>query len=244
MLISRPGTKDSTDVRAEVAAVRAALAAGTRTPRLVAGPAELDDDRIVLAYDWIVSRPFAPGDWPSVARKLARLAGASTEGLAALEWPTGLPDERWHDVLGADRHATFTDRCEAAAAGIRALTADRSGLVLCHADVQPANALVDTDGHPWLIDFEYACLAPREWDPAKVVILGRRFGDPPDVADVLSAWPDLDPSRLATCVEAQETLLVAWLARMALSGTAGAAGEARHRARSLGESDVLWRHLS
>ena len=51
------------------------------------------------------------------------------------------------------------------------MTSDRIALVLCHGDVQPANIIVDPAGEPWLIDFEYACLAPREWDPAKLVIL-------------------------------------------------------------------------
>jgi hypothetical protein len=244
MLISRPGTKKLVDVQEEAAAVRAALAAGARTPRLAAGPAELDDERIALAYDWVASRSFAPGDWDGVTRELARLAGARVDGVAVLAWPAELPDQRWRDIFGPDLYAAFDDRCRTAAAAIRTLTADLGELVLSHGDVQPANVLVDIDGRPWLIDFEYACLAPREWDPAKIAILGRRFGDPPDVAGALSAWPTLDPLRLATCIDAQETLLVAWLARMALTGTAGAADEARHRARSLIEGDQPWRHLS
>ncbi len=123
------------------------------------------------------------------------------------------------------------------------MTSDRIALVLCHGDVQPANIIVDPAGEPWLIDFEYACLAPREWDPAKLVILSRRFGDPAGVDDVLAAWPSLDHARLAECIRAQETLLVAWLVRMSLSGTSGAAAEARRRAGSLDEPAAQWRHL-
>jgi Ser/Thr protein kinase RdoA (MazF antagonist) len=244
VLISRPGTKNPADVQAEVAAVRAALAADVRTPRLVSAPVELADNRTVLVYDWIASRPFASDDWPDTARELARLAEAGTDGLAVLKWPDELPDERWRDVLGPELHAEFAVRCRAAATTIRDLTTDCGALVLCHGDVQPANVLVDPSGSPWLIDFEYACLAPREWDPAKVAILGQRFGDPQDVPDVLSAWPDIDLAQLSTCIDAQETLLVAWLARMALSGTVGAAAEARRRALSLSDRNLPWHHLS
>jgi len=243
VLISRPRAKRFADVEAEASAVRIATDAGARTPRLVAGPVPLDDERIALAYDWIEGRALAAADWPAAAREFAALARGTAADLAVLHWPADLPDDRWADVLGAELHATFAERCRLAATTIRTMTASRDALVLCHGDIQPANVIVDPVGVPWLLDFEYSCLAPREWDPAKVVILGRRFDDPHNVDDVLASWPALDPARVVECVRAQETLLVAWLARMALDGSPGAAAEARKRARSLDGDDLPWRHL-
>jgi len=242
LLISRPRAKRFADVEAEARAVRVATDVGARTPRLVAGPVPIDGERIALVYDWVEGRPLTTADWPAAAREFAALARGSARGLAVLQWPADLPDDRWAEVLGAELHATFAERCQHGATTIRAMTTNRDALVLCHGDIQPANVIVDSAGAPWLLDFEYSCLAPREWDPAKVVILNSRFDDPHDVDDVLSSWPALDPARVAECVRAQETMLVAWLARMALDGTAGAAGEARRRARSL-DDNAPWRHL-
>ena len=93
--------------------------------------------------------------------------------------------------------------------------------MLCHGDLQPANILVDEYGGPWLIDLEYARLAPAEWDPAKLVVLSNRFGDPVRTDRCLTAWPELDRSRLQSCALVQETQSVAWLTQMALDGTHG-----------------------
>ena len=54
-------------------------------------------------------------------------------------------------------------------------------LMPAHCDLQPANFLIDNQGRAWLIDFEYASLAPPGWDPAKLLILSRRFHDQPGV---------------------------------------------------------------
>lgn len=243
VLISRSGTKGLDEVDAEANAVRAASDNGVRTPRLLAGPIELENRRVALAYEWIEGRPAAEADWPGVGRELATLARGTGAGLTVLRWPSDLPESHWTGVLGADLGKRFSQHCRHAQASIDAMTSDRSKLVLCHGDVQPANVIVDADGAPWLIDFEYACLAPREWDPAKLVILNRRFGDPHDLPGVLASWPALDRTRLAVCVRVQEALLVAWLVRMALNQTLGALAEARRRARSLDEGSQRWRHL-
>lgn len=228
---------------AQVNAVRAASAVGVRTPRLLAGPVELDNRRVALAYEWVSGRSATEVDWPAVGRELTGLAGAAGSDLGVLQWPADMPEGRWADVLGADIGRRFSQWCRHAQTSIDLMTADRSKLVLCHGDVQPANVIVDQNEAPWLIDFEYACLAPREWDPAKIVILHRRFGDPHDLPGVLTSWPSLNQTRLAVCVRVQKTLLVAWLVRMALNQTFGAAAEARWRARSLDEGSRRWRHL-
>lgn len=243
LLISRPGAKKLAEVDVEVNAVRAASAAGVRTPRPLVGPVELDGRRVALAYEWISGRSATDADWPAIGRELAELAGASGVDIDVLRWPADMPEGRWADVLGADIGRTFSQWCRHAQTSIGRMTADRGDLVLCHGDVQPSNVIVDENEVPWLIDFEYACLAPREWDPAKILILNRRFGDPHDVPGVLASWPALNQTRLAVCVRVQETLLVAWLVRMALNGTRGAAVEACRRARSLGEGSRQWRHL-
>lgn len=242
LTISRPGTKTRADVDAETAAMRAAASAGVRTPRLRRGPAPVQHDRWAFAADWIDGRRPEPDDWPAIARTAAQLATAPTAGLRPFSWPDELDDPRIGDVLGADLHAELLDRSAAAEREFTELVAS-GPLVLAHTDLQPANALRDGAG-AWLLDMEYASLAPREWDPAKLVILARRFGEPRLVDELLDAWGVVDNPRLRRCVGVQELLLVAWLARMAAYGQARTAGEARHRAASLGTEEIRWYHLT
>ncbi|MGH3802893.1 MAG: hypothetical protein ACRDTD_22745, partial [Pseudonocardiaceae bacterium] len=85
-----------------------------------------------------------------------------------------------------------------------------------------------------------------EWDPAKLVILAHRFGEPANAEPLLAYWPAIHPDRLADCVTAKETLIVEWLVHMADQGVAGAGGEARRRAAGLGATNgagPIWRHL-
>jgi len=84
VLISRPRAKRFADVEAEASAVRIATDAGARTPRLVAGPVPLDDERIALAYDWIEGRALAAADWPAAAREFAALARGTAADLAGV----------------------------------------------------------------------------------------------------------------------------------------------------------------
>lgn len=145
-------------------------------------------------------------------------------------------------MLGSRLFAELSEHIRHAEAALRELLS-RDDLVLCHGDLQPANILVDEYGDPWLIDLEYACLAPAEWDPAKLVVLSNRFGDPVGTDRCLTAWPELDRSRLRSCALVQETQIVAWLTQMALDGTHGAASESRARAGSMREAMRRWRHL-
>lgn len=170
------------------------------------------------------------------------LADASTAGLRPFTRPAYLDDPRIAEVLGRALRADLLSRAAAAAADFRELLADEPP-VLAHTDLQPANVLCD-DAGAWLLDLEYAALAPREWDPAKLVILARGFGDPADVDELLDAWTGLRCDRLRRCVDAQEALIVAWLAQMAARGTVVAVGEARHRATSPGTPAVRWHHLA
>lgn len=242
LTISRPGAKSHADVAAETAAMRAAAAAGVRTPRLRGGPTPVQHDRWAFAADWISGRRPGPDDWPAIAATAARLADASTAGLHPVAWPNDLDDPHIGAVLGPELHADLIDRSAAASATFDKLMASGPP-VLAHADLQPANLLCNAAG-AWLLDMEYAALAPREWDPAKLVILARRFGDPRDADEVVAPWGDFDRIRLRRCVEAHEVLLVMWLARMATRGTSRAADEAKHRARCLDRHDTQWRHLT
>lgn len=136
----------------------------------------------------------------------------------------------------------FTSAWDNAAQTLDALT-QHGRCVLAHGDLQPANMLIDDQGDGWLIDFEYACVAPAEWDPAKVLILGHRFGDPSHPERLLTAWPGLDHTRLAACVRAQEALIVGWLVQMAVRGATEAGREARRRAQGLNGGGPIWHHL-
>lgn len=46
---------------------------------------------------------------------------------------------------------------------------DKSNLVCCHSDINFSNVLADGNEKTWLIDFEYACLAPVEFDLAMLI---------------------------------------------------------------------------
>jgi len=240
--ISRCGMKSLASVTAETAAIRAATAAGVRTPRLRGGPLVLANDRFALATDWLAGRTPTAVDWPAITAAAAQLTKASPVDVPILAWPTADAAPNIAEFLGEPLAEEFAQRCIAAARSIESLL-EGDALVLAHGDLQPANVLCDADGQAWLLDMEYARLAPREWDPAKIAILARRFGDPPDSTKLLSAWAGLDARRLARCIAAQEALLVFWLVRMAARGTAGAALESRHRAATLEQPDARWGHL-
>lgn len=244
VVIPRPGARSPGQVHAESRAVRAAVLAGVLTPRLLCGPVALPDARVALVFEWVNSRAI-PSDraWPLVVVQAAQLASAPTTGLPTLRTSFSMSTPTAPSVLGTDQAADFTARWSAASEIVAALSGS-APLVVCHGDLQLANMLIDRAGRGWLIDFEYACLAPPEWDPAKVLILARRFGDPADPEVLLGAWPALDPARLAACVTAQEILNVGWLIQMAERGTTGASVEARRRAKSLGRGGwPPWSHL-
>jgi len=210
---------------------------------MIAEPVPVAERRFGLAYRWIEGRPLVAGEWPAVAVEAAKLAQAKDGHLRQLSSPASWPDPAWISILGRQLYSTIAQQCRQAAAAIRELTRTSGDLVLCHGDLQPSNVIFDRSSRPWLIDMEYAGLAPPEWDPAKLVILANRFGEPGRLDDVLNAWPPLDASRLTVCVAAQETQIVAWLVQMAIDGTPGAADEARDRARTLGGEALPWRHL-
>lgn len=243
LTITRPGSKTAAVVDAEAAAVDAATAAGVRTPALLASPISLPDDQFALAFRWIDGRPLAAADWPPASAEAAKLAGARPDALRALSWPASWPDPSWKEVLGSHLFSELSEHVLCAEETLRDLLSSNN-LVLCHGDLQPANILVDIHRDPWLIDLEYACLAPFEWDPAKLVVLSSRFGDPLAIDRCLGAWPELDRTRLRSCVLVQEAQIVAWLTQMALSGAHGAADESRERAGGLREAARRWRHLS
>lgn len=242
LTITRAGSKTLTAISAEAAAVQAATTAGVRTPAVLANPIAITDDQFALAFRWIDGRTLATADWPAASAEAAKLAQAQPDGLRALSWPPTWPDPSWEEVLGPHLFADLSEHILHAGHALRDLLSC-DDLVLCHGDLQPANILVDKYGDPWLIDLEYACLAPAEWDPAKLVTLSNRFGNPLAIAPCLTAWPELDRSRLQSCAVVQETQIVAWLTSMALNGTRGAASESRARAGSLRDPTRRWRHL-
>jgi hypothetical protein len=243
LAISRPGTKTEQDVVAETTAGRAALAAGVATPRVLAGPIELVDSRFATAFEWISGRRAGPADWPAVVREAARLPKSATTGVPVLAWPATAAERGDALVLGTDLATVLVERSEIASAILEGLTA-AGDLVLAHGDLQPSNAIIDAAGRAWLLDLEFACAAPREWDPSKLLVLHRRFGDPADLGSLLPRWRRIDQARLAACADAQEVLLVLWLVRMAREGTVGAAEEARRRAATLAGDRHAWRHLA
>lgn len=242
LTISRPDAKTDQDVRTETIVARAAAAAGVATPRILAGLIALPGSRYATAFEWISGRRAGQTDWRAVVREVALLPAAATTNVPVLDWPNPAIESADVQVLGADLASVLAERSQIASAAVKSLTA-AGDLVLAHGDLQPANALIDAAGRAWLLDFEFARAAPREWDPGKVLVLNRRFGEPSDVRPLLEEWRQLDDARLAVCADAQEVLIVLWLVRMAREGTAGAAEEARRRAATLAGEDRVWRHL-
>lgn len=243
LTITRPSSKTAEDIDAEVAAVRAATAAGVRTPPLLAEPTKLPNSRFALPYRWIVGRAFQSADWPAGVAEAAKLARCEPEGLRLLSWPTDWPDPAWRTVLGQQLFARLSDHVRHAGQTVDNLVS-RDNLVLCHGDLQPANFLIDDAGDPWLIDLEYACLAPPSWDAAKLTILADRFGSPANVGDLLCAWLAPNQRDVVPCVFAHEVQMVCWLLCMARSDNPHAEEESRVRAQTLTDRQRGWQHLS
>jgi hypothetical protein len=240
LAITRPGAKAAPDVNAETNAARAAASAGVATPRILAGPIPIPGSRYATAFEWVSGRRAVQDDWRAIVREASLLSDAVTVGVPTLSWPPAIESA---DILGDKLSNVLAEQSEFASAAVRRLTA-AGDLVLAHGDLQPANVLIDAAGRAWLVDFEFARAAPREWDASKLVVLNRRFGDPADVGPLLAEWRRLDRTRLAVCADAQEVLIVQWLVRMAREGTVGAAEEAHRRAATLAGADLVWQHLS
>lgn len=244
LYVTRPGVKTRQQLDHEVEAVRAARAVEVRTPRVVAGPVELDDEQYGVAFEWVDGRPPAsPEEWSSAADEAAKLGDAVPVAVPRLSIDVVDPAIA-EAVLGLHLAQALARASVDAARAVDNLVAAQPA-ALCHGDLQPANVIVGADGIAWLLDFEYACLAPREWDLAKLHILTRRFGTPPLPALLPNSWQRIDADRLERCVQAGEVQLVGWLVRMAIQNTQRAGDEAVHRARTVaGTGTALWRHLA
>jgi hypothetical protein len=240
LAISRAGAKRLSDVMAEASAVLAAGEVGVRTPPLLDAPLTVDESRHVLAFRWVDGRPLGAHEWRSAAVEAAKLAAANTSAFRPLAWPAAWPRLQWLTILGDELFEKLADYCYAASIAFSEML--QGNLAPAHCDLQPANFLIDDQGRAWLIDFEYASLAPPGWDPAKLLILSRRFHDPAGCEDLLSVWPNSTTVNIDAIAEVQEVLLVAWLADMTLNDTPTAEPETRARVASLDTLD-RWRHL-
>lgn len=72
--------------------------------------------------------------------------------------------------------------------------------VLCHADLHTWNVLVDTDGQPWILDWDEAILAPKERDLMFVVGgIGHGLVGPSDTDSFFQGYGQarIDPGLLA-----------------------------------------------
>lgn len=242
LTITRPDSRPADDIGAEVAAVRSATAGGVRTPPLLADPIELAGSRFALPYRWIAGRAFQSTDWPAGVTEAAKLAACNPEGLRRLSWSTNWPDPAWEALLGHELFIEFSRHARHADQVVNDLLRT-ANLVLCHGDLQPGNFIVDEAGRPWLIDLEYACLAPPGWDAAKIIILSDRFGDPAPHDDLLRAWGRLNQRALVSCVFTQEIQIVCWLLRMAGVCGSHVGSESRARAATLTNRNRRWQHL-
>ncbi|MGH3804576.1 MAG: phosphotransferase family protein, partial [Pseudonocardiaceae bacterium] len=205
--ITRPGGHSLDLVTGQVCSIQAARAAGVRTPALLTGPLTLPGRRYALVFEWVDGvTQTSEETWPHVAEQAARLADVPLRPrLPRLELKQVSSANSRSRALGTELARRFAGHWETACASVNRMMA-AAPLALCHGDLQPANCILDNAGRTWLIDWEYSCIAPMEWDPAKLVILAHRFGEPANAEPLLAYWPAIHPDRLADCVTAQETL--------------------------------------
>jgi Ser/Thr protein kinase RdoA (MazF antagonist) len=88
-----------------------------------------------------------------------------------------------------------------------------------HTDPKPSNFLVDDDGNVTLISWEWATLAPPEWDLSKATwLLGFRSG--PAAADALQDGygRHLDPEQLDRWIVYHAAMSLVWEAEQKVSG--------------------------
>ncbi|MFE9966411.1 phosphotransferase [Streptomyces sp. NPDC005525] len=238
--VTRPGTKTLDQVAHETRAIGAFADAGVRTPRLLNGPIRVPGRRFAFLTEWVDNAPPPSREraWTLMAEQASLVAGAATEGIQPVHMPA-VAQSTWRELMGPDEGERFSVRWDDARSAI-ANQMDSGQRVVAHDDLHPGNALIDASGRCWLVDLEYACIAPPEWDLAALLVLHRRFGDPRNLDALLTYWPSHDPERLAACVTAREILVVG---RLLLMRTPNAIDEGKRRARGLFGDGPPWRHL-
>jgi len=129
-----------------------------------------------------------------IGARLRALAGAGqiTRADAEVLW-------RWHGWL-APRFA-------------RAIAESRLGRGLIHGDAHRGNLILGSRGEPYLLDWDYAAIGPREWDLIPEALGPRRFGRP--AAEYMAfahayghdvtAWPHFQTAALV-----RELLITVW----------------------------------
>ncbi|MFC4056174.1 phosphotransferase [Actinomadura syzygii] len=240
--VTRPGTTTLEQVSHEIRLTERLRKAGVNTPRILAGPIRACG-RFAFVTQWVERAPTTPHaqSWPLIAEQAARFpgAGAGADGVQPVRMPE-VPVSTWRDRLGSDMGEAFADRWDNARQVLGELLGHCEPVV-CHDDQHPDNALIDRQGRCWLLDLELVAAAPPERDPASLVVLNRRFGDPSDPEALLTYWPALDPQRLSVCARVREVLIVG---RLLLRGTQDAVTEGTRRAQGLFGHGPPWHHLA
>lgn len=130
-------------------------------------------------------RPAELGLVRRVNRAIAdALPAGDTAGEAAAVW-----DRRRAEILAlADRTEELGPRVERLALPP----------VLCHADLHTWNVLIDSDGEPWLVDWDEVIFAPKERDLMFVVGgIGAGLVEPHETAWFLDGYGDTEVDPLA-----------------------------------------------
>src|SRR5688572_15102381 len=184
--VTRPGTKTLEQVTHETRAISAIADAGARTPGLIAGPMRLPGQRFAFMTEWVdqAAPPSRERAWILIAEQASLVAKAAAEGIQPIHMPE-IAQSTWRELLGPGACEQFSVRWDDARSAVSELLAS-CPRVVAHDDLHPGNALIDTSQRCWLVDLEYACAAPPEWDLAALVVLHRRFGDPGNLDELLS----------------------------------------------------------
>ncbi len=179
---------------AQVELAQQLLAAGFRVPKPLADPV-VTSTLVVSVWERIVSSG-EPIDYRQLGAVITRLHDTSPDTLskahsfplfseaAWLQINTNLDQVSEKGILNADDVAILRRACSGVFGWDSSIS--ESDLVLCHGDVHPQNVLM-SEGAVVLIDWDTACVGPREWDHAALVTWADRWGGETDAYENFAA---------------------------------------------------------
>lgn len=229
----------SADVAGQVALASWLVAEGFPVAAPLAGPEVVDGVQVSLwaHIDADASRPVDFEQFGNVIARLHRIDPSRLEDVVALPF---CGDAAWldvearlaeaHDLLDADGVAALERQCVKVRGWQQ--RAHVAGLVVCHGDAHPQNALMTDDGVV-VIDWDAICLGPPAFDHAALMTWEERWGGAPGTyADFARGYgADLRDSPLAS--ELAVLRLLAPTINMVINGATNptCAAEARERMR-------------
>lgn len=194
---------------------------------------ETDDGLAVIATPRV--DPVGEVDWADVGRQLRRLHRIPRGDVATSGYPLPradtLPHWQLRDLLEGLASDPTVGLADGDVAAVRAAIAEVDDWpilvaeeVVCHGDVHPGNVVATAAG-PVLLDWDLACLGPREWDLAPMMRWEHRWGGAGGAAAALRSGYGTDVDEQLLDRLSSGRLLAATLMRVAAGRTDPAARE-------------------